>query len=229
MAPLDRGFRDLLPFLEADPDEFGLVAEEEGERPVQSRGFEPLPVAAETPGTPLPVELVSFAAKLNKNRVNLTWETASEKDNKGFEVQRSQDGVAFTTILFKNGKGNSNSKTAYAATDEQPLSGVSYYRLKQIDYDGKTSLSPVVSITNLAGVASVEMYPNPVQGTLYILMAQTGKAGAQVTITDLAGRVVRTEQLAPTGELNMGTLSTGTYLVTVSDGVQKLTRRIVKN
>lgn len=189
-----------------------------------------VPVAAVTPGTaPLPVELTSFTAKLNKNQVNLAWETASEKDNKGFEVQRSGDGVAFTTILFKNGQGSSTSKTAYAAVDGQPLSGVSYYRLKQLDYDGKTSLSPVVSVTNRVGVAEIEMYPNPAQSTLNIRLPYTSKAEAQVTITDLSGRVVRTEKLAANSKVNMSSLSNGTYLVTVNDGVKKVTRRIVKN
>jgi hypothetical protein len=179
-------------------------------------------------GLPLPVELVSFTAKLNKNRVNLTWETASEKDNKGFEVQRSQDGITFTSILFKNGQGNTSGKTTYVAVDEQPLSGVSYYRLKQIDFDGKTSLSSVVRIAN-GEMTEITMYPNPVQNILNVRLPHAIKTSVQVTITDLTGRVVRTEQLAVNGEVNMNSLTNGTYLVTVKDNVQKVTRRIIKN
>ncbi|GAB2450841.1 hypothetical protein GCM10011375_36180 [Hymenobacter qilianensis] len=188
-------------------------------------------VGIESVGLPpiiLPVELVSFTAKLQNNKVNLGWVTASEKNNKGFEIQRSQDATSFTTILFKDGKGSTNNKSTYAAVDEQPLSGVSYYRLKQIDNDGKISLSGIVTITNTE-LAEVAMYPNPTHGVLNIRLPYTSKAEAQVTITDLSGRVVRTEKLAANGEVSISSLVNGTYLVTVNDGVKKVTRRIVKN
>ncbi|WP_165963512.1 T9SS type A sorting domain-containing protein [Hymenobacter radiodurans] len=188
-------------------------------------------VGIEVVGLPpviLPVELVSFTAKLQNNKVNLSWVTASEKNNKGFEIQRSQDATTFSTILFKNGKGTTNNKTTYTALDEQPLSGVSYYRLKQIDNDGKISLSNVVAVTG-PELAEIAMYPNPTQHILNIRLPYASKAGAQVTVTDLSGRVVRTEKLAANGEMNMNSLSNGTYLVTVNDGVKKVTRRIVKN
>jgi hypothetical protein len=184
-----------------------------------------------SPGLPpvvLPVELVSFSAKLQNNRVNLNWVTSSEKNNKGFDVERSQDGITFTSILFKNGQGNTAGKTTYVAVDEQPLAAISYYRLKQIDYDGKTSLSSVVRIAN-GEMTEIIMYPNPVQNVLNIRLPHANKTNVQVTITDLTGRVVRTEQLAANGEVNMSALSNGTYLVTVNDKVQKVTRRIVKN
>ncbi|WP_234997309.1 T9SS type A sorting domain-containing protein [Hymenobacter roseosalivarius] len=176
----------------------------------------------------LPVELVSFTAKLQNNKVNLNWVTASEKNNKGFEIQRSEDAATFSTILFKNGKGTTSNKSIYTAFDEQPLSGISYYRLKQVDNDGKISLSNVVVITN-SELVEVAMYPNPTQGVLNIRLPYTSKAGAQVTITDLSGRVVRTENLAANGEVSMNSLRNGTYLVTVNDGAKKVTRRIVKN
>ncbi|MBC6605333.1 T9SS type A sorting domain-containing protein [Hymenobacter sp. BT188] len=188
-------------------------------------------VGIESVGLPpiiLPVELVSFTANLQNNKVNLGWVTASEKNNKGFEIQRSQDATSFTTILFKNGKGSTNNKSTYVAVDEQPLSGVSYYRLKQIDNDGKISLSGIVTITNTE-LAEVTMYPNPTHGVLNIRLPYTSKAEVQVTITDLSGRVVRTEKLAANGEVSMNSLNNGTYLVTVNDGVKKITRRIVKN
>jgi hypothetical protein len=184
-----------------------------------------------SPGLPpvvLPVELVSFSAKLQNTRVNLNWVTSSEKNNKGFDVERSQDGIAFTSIFFKNGQGNTTGKTTYVAVDEQPLSGISYYRLKQIDFDGKTSLSSVVRIAN-GETTEIAMYPNPVQNILNVRLPHAIKTSVQVTITDLTGRVIRTEQLAANGEVNMNSLTNGTYLVTVNDNVQKVTRRIVKN
>ena len=188
-----------------------------------------VPVAAIAPNAPLPVELTAFTAKLTRNQVNLSWETASEKDNKGFEVQRSQDGVTFSTILFKKGQGSTSSKTKYAAVDERPLVGISYYRLKQIDNDGKFTYSPVVTIKNL-GVADVTFYPNPTSGKLTISLPQEQEAiDVKVRITDLSGREVKALTLPSTGEADLSELKAGTYLITVGVGNHKVTRRVVKN
>lgn len=185
-----------------------------------------LPVTVQLP---LPVELVSFTAQLRRDKANLNWVTASEKNNQGFEVQRSQNGQQFTTLLFKEGRGTTTARTAYEAVDERPLAGLSYYRLKQIDTDGKFSYSPVVTVKN-AGLTEASFYPNPTSGTLTISLPQAQASVAQkVVVTDLAGRIVRAQTLPATGEVDLSQLQAGTYLVTVGSGEQQVTRKVVKN
>jgi hypothetical protein len=185
-----------------------------------------LPVTVQLP---LPVELVSFTAQLRDNKVNLNWVTASEKNNRGFEVQRGQNGQQFTTVLFKEGRGTTTARSTYSAVDERPLAGLSYYRLKQIDNDGKFAYSPVVTVKN-AGLTEASFYPNPTSGTLTISLPQAQASVAQkITITDLTGRVVRTQTLPTTGEVDMSELQAGTYLVTVGSGAEQITRKVVKN
>ncbi len=180
------------------------------------------------PGAPLPVSLVSFNATLRKNQVALNWVTASELNNKGFEVQRSQNAQEFQTVVTREGKGTTAARSSYDAIDQQPLAGVSYYRLKQVDLDGKATYSPVVTVKNLS-VTEVTFYPNPTSGKLTISLPQEQTTATKVRITDLSGREVKTFTLLATGETDLSLLKAGTYLITVGSGDQQVTRRVVKN
>ena len=96
--------------------------------------------------TTLPVSLTTFTAKANKaGTVNLAWSTASEKDNAYFEVTRSTDGVNFNKIGQVAGNGTSNATNNYSYTDSKPVNGTNYYRLTQVDNDGKSAQSKVAS------------------------------------------------------------------------------------
>ena len=144
----------------------------------------------------LPVELTAFTATLRNAKVNLIWSTASEKNSKGFEVQRSQNGKDFALLQFVAGQGSTSSTTNYAAVDAQPLGGTSYYRLKQVDHDGTFAYSPVAVITNGAAPASeVSLYPNPAQDVVTVSLGQLPAAGARVTVADMMGRVVLSDKL----------------------------------
>ncbi|SNC60200.1 Por secretion system C-terminal sorting domain-containing protein [Hymenobacter gelipurpurascens] len=178
------------------------------------------------PQFPLPVDLVSFTAKLRNNKVALNWVTASEKNNGSFAVERSQDARTFNTILTREGKGTTSTSTTYDAIDEKPLTGTSYYRLKQIDFDGTVKYSSPVAVNNL-GVAEVAMYPNPTEDVLNIQIGGSTE-GVRASVSDLTGRVVLTQVLSGNGQLSLGGLRSGTYLVTVGEGNSKVTRRIVK-
>jgi len=181
------------------------------------------------PQIPLPVELVSFTAKVRNSTVVLNWATASEKNNRGFEVQRSATGrnEDFVTILTKDGKGSTTVSTKYEAVDTRPLGGVSYYRLKQNDLDGKsTTTAPIVVRMTLGDVS---LFPNPTQGDVTIQLPQGSTDNLPVRITDLAGREVQAGRLGADGKLNTGNLKTGTYIVIVGEGTQAVTRKLVKN
>ena len=144
---------------------------------------------------PLPVTLVSFSATRNGDTAQLVWATASEKNNRGFEVQVSNDGKAFRTLGFvASQSSNSSTKLDYKYTDtEAGKAGARYYRLHQLDFDGTDSYSPVrvVNFDGAALASELSIYPNPVTGDDTRLLIQTAEVGsARLRITDLMGRTI---------------------------------------
>jgi hypothetical protein len=132
--------------------------------------FSPFTLASATMNNPLPIELLSFSADVTKrDRVQLKWQTASEIDNDFFTIERSINGVDWEIMSIIEGAGNSTAVLSYSALDEYPFKGISYYRLKQTDYDGMFSYSEtrVVNIDKLEN-HQVNIYPNPTRGLLTI-------------------------------------------------------------
>lgn len=97
-------------------------------------------------GGALPVELTKFQANIISQNVILSWTTASEKNNDYFTIEKSTDGINFEKVSVVDGNGNSSVENNYIAKDENPFFGISYYRLKQTDFDGSYSFSKVVSV-----------------------------------------------------------------------------------
>ncbi|RZJ94776.1 MAG: T9SS type A sorting domain-containing protein [Hymenobacter sp.] len=187
---------------------------------------------------PLPVSLIAFAAVRTSNSALLSWTTATEENNKGFNVQVSKDGVNFRTISFVASKlVNSVQTLNYTYTDtENGKTSTRYYRLEQVDVDGKTSYSPVRAVSFDGAVATsvtLVSYPNPftdnVGLTLEGLTATDG-AIAYVKVVDMAGRTVSDQKLPLNGGSlllgDLGNLHSGLYLVKVilPDGSTKTVR-----
>jgi fibronectin-binding autotransporter adhesin len=188
-----------------------------------------------TPSTPLPVQLLSFTAARQGSAVRTAWATASEKNSAYFIVERSADGRTFSDMQRVVAQGNSFSRYDYAALDTQPLSGTSYYRLRQVDQDGTVAYSPVVAIRfdgTLAAPALV-VYPNPTAGQHFqVLATNLTTTGGTIQLFDNLGRLVLT-QVAATGTAEAliqpaQTLASGLYFVTwqTADGL-KLTSKVV--
>lgn len=117
---------------------------------------------------PLPVELVYFRAQLVENDVELSWQTASELNNDYFTIEKTTDLINFETVTVVNGQGTSNELTTYHFVDKFPGKGVSYYRLKQTDFDGTSTYSEVVRILNNETESIsplLKIYPNPNNGS----------------------------------------------------------------
>ena len=112
---------------------------------------------------PLPVELLSFEAVLNDGEVILDWKTASEINNDFFEIQRSENGEDWTVIGEVEGNGTSNEIISYNYVDKTPLFGKSFYRLRQVDFDGQFEYSGVVSVDNAFTGQKMQarLFPNP--------------------------------------------------------------------
>jgi hypothetical protein len=137
----------------------------------------------------LPVELTFFTAENNGNRVDLKWQTASEKNNDFFEIQRSFDGTEFEVLGIVEGAGDSNETIDYDFKDYAPLAGDSYYRLRQVDYDGAFEYSEVIRI-NRVEAADLVAIPNPTQAqNIYLrLSGFHSEQKVQLAIFDLQGR-----------------------------------------
>ncbi|MEZ4988201.1 MAG: hypothetical protein R2795_24760 [Saprospiraceae bacterium] len=120
----------------------------------------------------LPVEFQYFRATSQEGEVKLEWATATESGNKGFEIQHSTDARNWQTLDFEEGFGNSATEQLYAWWHDTPQLGANYYRLKQIDYDGAFDFSDVVAV-RISSVKPLEVYPNPVQETLFIVVPET--------------------------------------------------------
>jgi len=131
--------------------------------------FSPFTLATTTNNNPLPIELLSFEVKLNEKVVDLTWKTASEKDNDYFVIERSNDSENWIEIAQTKGAGTSNSVLAYNETDYSPENGINYYRLKQVDFNGDFTYSSIKTVNFKGTKGTIEIYTNPNIGeSIYI-------------------------------------------------------------
>ena len=184
--------------------------------------------------TPVPVELVSFTASLSNNMINLSWTTATETNNAGFEIQRSVNKNNFNTIGYIEGQGTTTELTKYSFAD-QTEPGHYLYRLKQIDYDGSYSYSSVVEI-DFSSPAYYELeqnYPNPFNPTTTINYHLPVEGLTIMKLYDLLGREVLTliNEYKPAGnysvELNARDLSSGTYIYTLQSGTYYSSKKLI--
>lgn len=182
----------------------------------------------------LPVELTFFTADNNGSRVDLKWQTASEKNNDFFEVQRSFDGKDFEVIGIVEGAGDSKETIDYAFKDYSPLTGDSYYRLRQVDYDGVFEYSEVVKI-NRELASDLVAVPNPTQSQNIKLRLSGFHADQkiQVAIFDMQGRR-HYQAVHDPSDFNQPLpidkeLNSGIYIVDVKQGnIRKKVRLMVR-
>ncbi|NDK56299.1 T9SS type A sorting domain-containing protein [Pontibacter fetidus] len=185
--------------------------------------------------TPLPVELVYFTATSNKKGVLLQWSTASERDNDRFEIERSQDNKKFEKIGEVAGAGTSSRSIKYSFNDTRPLPEMSYYRLKQVDYDGTHAYSKVISIRNnaLSEKAILQAYPNPFSDKLTITITSPVSEQAVLTLYNLQGRKLQSMAIVPEKginnyELSTQQLSSGVYILKVAGNTTDVTTKVLK-
>lgn len=176
----------------------------------------------------LPVELMSFNAQhTTEGKTHLTWATASEHNNEGFEIEKSTDGTRFEKIGFVAGAGNSSEKTEYTFEDASAFERavqVVYYRLRQVDHDGAFEYSKIVSVRNTTGSTSIKIYPTTTTGLLTV--EAEGASVDVVTVLNQVGKVVLTAQKV--SRVDMSALPAGLYLVQVQAGQEQLTERVYK-
>lgn len=174
----------------------------------------------------LPVRFISFTASEANGQVELNWKTGSELHNKGFQVQRSSDGVNWIPIGFVNGAINSSSEQSYHFTDAGPLNSKNYYRLVQYDLDDRKSYSLIVNV-DLSGTAYYSISNNPGNGR-YELTLRTGEP-VEITVSDLNGRRLLSRKVNPgLHPLDLSQYATGTYLLQLKKGNETITEKLIK-
>lgn len=175
-------------------------------------------------GYVLPIELLNFKASLNNDKtVHLNWTTSTETNNDYFTIERSRDMENWEEVSKIRGAGNSNTNLNYNEIDTKPFEGVSYYRLKQTDFDGSSEYSPTVYVKN-SKLNSIELYPNPVSrgDRVYLSFDDMDNETMHISIRDLQGKEVVSYSVADfydTNEIEIPIgydIPAGMYLITAT-------------
>jgi hypothetical protein len=174
----------------------------------------------------VPVELTSFTATLNGKEVVLNWSTATELNNQGFEIERSEDNISFNKIGFVPGFGTTTEPKSYSYSDRSVNTGTNYYRLKQVDYDGSFEYSNVVEveINTPTEFMLAQNFPNPFNPTTTIDFGIKEKSNVKIIILNAIGEevaVVLNEEREPgfhQVEFSAANLPSGVYFYQLKAG-----------
>ncbi|MDN5213636.1 T9SS type A sorting domain-containing protein [Fulvivirgaceae bacterium BMA12] len=173
------------------------------------------------PGMTLPVSLVYFKAMPEKDKILLEWKTVSEQSNDFFAVERGTDGQHFEEITRVQGSGNSSQPRMYNTIDKQPVTGTSYYRLKQTDFDGEFAYSQIIRVKYLPKGFRWRYYPNPVSDLIYLQFnTKLLPISFSIQATDLAGKV-RNIPFTREGnqiQIDISLLPQGIHILKIFDG-----------
>jgi hypothetical protein len=185
-------------------------------------------------GAALPITLLTFNAIWADERQSaalVKWSTASEQNNDFFVVERSADGQNWQALGQVEGAGNSIHINNYQFTDEQPLSGVSYYRLRQVDFDGTINFTHVVSLKKEINGASISVYPNPAGNQFQIAFEGFESPSANINILDNAGRTILTLSNDvinnPVQIIQTTNFHSGVYYIHVTSETESFVEKIV--
>ncbi len=183
----------------------------------------------------LPVTLLNFSAQLKNSETMLTGTPATEINNNYFTVERSTDGSNFTDLLYVNGAGNSDAKNNYTAYDEFPLSGVSYYRLSQTDFNGASKTFNMVAVNNANASCETlkitNIFTNPQKAMFSYSLPDD--APVMLIVTDIIGKIIHKEQVAGKKGVNdynfsdAPTWKPGIYFITLQSQDQSALAKIV--
>lgn len=210
------------------------------ERWIQTRNHQTTfsPFVVEDILSDLPIELLSFdAQRLNAERVKLNWATATELNNAGFHIERMLDHeTAFQTIGFVEGYGNSTTTIRYAYNDPNAYPGISYYRLRQVDFDGTTSYSDIRAVSGMVLDNSdpIVLYPNPTKENVNVRFGALApqQTSATVRLLDMRGALVQEFEVGIASyqsfSIDAAHLASGAYqvILILNSGEQQVLRFI---
>jgi hypothetical protein len=193
--------------------------------------------AADEVNSPLPISLLSFTAQPVVNKVLLNWATASEQNNEYFTIEKTRDGITFEQVGTVKGGGNTTSTLQYSSYDYAPYPGLSYYRLKQTDYDGVSETFHLVTVEFIPAVSSFDfsIFPNPLPENNELTIKFKGETDKefQILIHDVLGKLiyVKSVHLDFSEEIIIikpfDLLIPGTYSITLTNGSERKNKRLV--
>lgn len=181
----------------------------------------------------VPVELTSFTASFTPIGIDLRWETSTETNNQGFEIQRSTDNKNFATVAFVRGKGTTTERQFYSYLDKTDLTGSIYYRLKQLDFGGNYHFSNVVEVTRVVSFELSQNYPNPFNPMTTITYSIPQNSFVTLKVYDILGSEVATlingEVEAGIHKINFNAvgLNSGVYFYTIKAGNFSETKKLM--
>jgi len=181
-------------------------------------------------GSTLPVTLLDFTAQKDGSASLLQWKISNEINNAYFSVEHSSDGINFKPIGRVEGRGTVSTQQTYQFTDNNPVDGLNFYRLKQVDIDGNFTYSNVVSINFEGTAAAFKIFPNPAIDHVYISLPSSS-ATSFINVYDLSGKKLLVQQVSGntvSQSLDVSTLAAGIYQVTLIQGAQQQTLKLVK-
>jgi Secretion system C-terminal sorting domain len=175
--------------------------------------------------SPLPITLILFTAVPVNGQVKIEWETAAEVNNDYFTIQRSGNSNSWEDLKKVDGSGNKSTDTKYTAFDPSPYSGLSYYRLKQTDFDGKNSYS-IIRQVNFDSAVTLMVYPNPASDHVYI----NGSGMITISVHNTSGQLLYIPIRLTTGQfdLNVEGLPSGIYFIHIIQNGVATTKEIIK-
>lgn len=179
----------------------------------------------------LPISLLSFKSNLEKDAINLLWQTASELNNDYFELARSTNGKDFETIGRLPGSGTTTEAKSYTYADANPANGLNYYRLKQVDYDGTFTYSQVISAW-FGTEAAFRVFPTQVKDLVSIELPDDFD-GEQVraSIYDYLGRLHQSwnlDGIISSHSLEVSALQKGIYFLRLESGALQHAAKLLK-
>ncbi len=176
--------------------------------------------------SPLPVHLTWFDGYVNENEIVLAWNTASELNNKVFEIERSADFVEFTRIGSVNGAGTSTTSKKYKFDDLQPINGTNYYRLKQIDFDGTFIFSKIIAISYVDHSKEIKVYPNPAMD--FFIINFPWEKEFDVAISDFNGNILlKINKQQNKQKINCADIPKGLYLLRITTDRNSYTQKLM--
>ena len=173
-------------------------------------------------GGPLPVKLSSFSAVRFKQVVSLNWNTEFEIDSKAFVVERAE-GTEFRSVGNFYSNGNSSTKKSYSFNDKNENAGNTYYRLKNVDLNGKFTYSEIRTVKGIGFVNDVTVFPNPARSNSKISVVGV-TANSSIQLLDFSGKVLKNMNSNTVNLIDLSGVKNGTYLIRIID---KLTNEVV--
>lgn len=183
---------------------------------------------------PLPVNFKSFTAVRRNMNVELNWVTASEKNSKGFAIERSLDNTNWQQIgyvLSKARGGNSDLELSYQYSDINNSKGIAQYRIKQIDFDNRSKFSPIRSVAGIGQDRKIIVYPNPSSDGTVNIVFEDVNVSHDIIVQDMYGRVIKNMYNVREGSTQINNLKSGMFIIRVINketGIRSFQKIVVK-